>query len=144
MNDLKLERLNRVFKYNEKRVLLDWLERFGSRFQTGLIITDPASGDDSIVFVNNAFTKITGYSFEDVNGKNLRIMHGEDTDQDILRSIDKRLHKGKHVIAEILNYKKDGTPFWNELVIQPLVDNEGKILYIASFILDVTERKKGE
>ena len=46
--------------------------------------------------------------------------------------------------AEILNYKKDGTPFWNELVIQPLVDGSGNILFTASFILDVTERKKDE
>ncbi len=46
--------------------------------------------------------------------------------------------------AEVLNYKKDGTPFWNELVIQPLVDGKGEVLFIASFILDVTERKKDE
>ena len=46
--------------------------------------------------------------------------------------------------AEILNYKKDGTPFWNELVIQPIVDGSGNILFTASFILDVTERKKDE
>ena len=77
-------------------------------------------------------------------GENCRIMHGEDTDMDLIRQIDKKLWEGTPVNEVVLNYKKDGTPFWNELVIQPIVDEKGENLFTASFILDVTNRKKDE
>jgi PAS domain S-box-containing protein len=128
----------------EKTALVKWLQRFGSRFQTGFIVTDPDAGDDPVVFVNEAFTDITGFSSEEVVGKNLRFLHGEETDMDLISEIDQKLRSGMPANAEILNYKKDGTPFWNELVIQPLVAGSGSILLTASFILDVTERKKDE
>jgi len=128
----------------EKLALIKWLQRFGSRFQTGFIVTDPDAGDDPVVFVNEAFTDITGFSSGEVVGRNLRFLHGEETDMDLIREIDQKLRSGMPANAEILNYKKDGTPFWNELVIQPLVDSSGNVLFTASFILDVTERKKDE
>jgi len=128
----------------EKLALIKWLQRFGSRFQTGFIVTDPDAGNDPVVFVNEAFTDITGFSSGEVVGRNLRFLHGEETDMDLIREIDQKLRSGMPANAEILNYKKDGTPFWNELVIQPLVDSSGNVLFTASFILDVTERKKDE
>ena len=128
----------------EKEALLNWLKRFGSRFQIGLIVTDPVEEDDPILFVNGAFTEITGYSIEDIYGKNIKIMYGEDTDMTLVRKIDRQSSEGKPVNEEILNYKKDGTPFWNELVMQPLVTDTGENLFTASFILDVTKRKKDE
>ncbi len=137
-----LRKVNRA--KNEKAILFNWLQRFGSRFLTGFIVTDACAGDDPVVFVNEAFTEITGYSSAEVIGKNLRILQGEDTDMELIREIDKKLLKGIPANAEILSYKKDGTPFWNELVIQPLVDAKGEVLFTMSFILDVTERKKDE
>ena len=128
----------------EKKVLFNWLQRFGSRFKTGFILTDPSNEDNPVVFVNEAFTEITGHSSDGVIGQNLRFLQGEETDMMLIAEIDSKLRKGMHVNAEVLNYKKDGTPFWNELVIQPLVDAQGSSLFTASFILDVTERKKDE
>ncbi|MBO0588736.1 bifunctional diguanylate cyclase/phosphodiesterase [Sporosarcina sp. E16_8] len=128
----------------EKEILLNWLRRFGSRFQTGFILTDPSAPDDPVVLINEAFTKITGYPSAEVIGQNLRFMQGDETDMELIEEINKKLRKGMPANAEVLNYKKDGTPFWNELVIQPLVDGKGEALFIASFILDVTERKKDE
>ncbi|KAA0955654.1 EAL domain-containing protein [Sporosarcina sp. ANT_H38] len=128
----------------EKKSLLKWVQRFGSRFQTGFIVTDPDAGNDPVVFVNEAFTDITGFSSEEVVGLNLKFLHGEETDMDLISDIDQKLRNGMPANAEMLHYKKDGTPFWNELVIQPLVDGSGNILFTASFILDVTERKKDE
>ncbi|MEK5067223.1 putative bifunctional diguanylate cyclase/phosphodiesterase [Sporosarcina sp. FSL K6-1508] len=128
----------------EKAILFNWLQRFGSRFRTGFILTDPSVSDDPVVFINEAFTDITGYPSEEVIGQNLRFMQGEETDMELIEEINKKLRKGMPANAEILHYKKDGTPFWNELVIQPLVDERGKVLFTASFILDVTERKKDE
>lgn len=128
----------------EKAILFNWLQRFVSRFQTGFILTDPSTPDDSVVLINEAFTAITGYPTAEVIGQNLRFMHGEETDMELIDEINEKLRKGMPANAEILNYKKDGTPFWNELVIQPLVGEEGDVLFTASFMLDVTERKKDE
>lgn len=128
----------------EKAILFNWLQRFGSRFRTGFILTDPSVSDDPVVFINEAFTEITGYPSEEVIGQNLRFMQGEETDMELIEEINKKLRKGMPANAEILHYKKDGTPFWNELVIQPLVDEKGEVLFTSSFILDVTERKKDE
>ncbi|WP_399629315.1 EAL domain-containing protein [Sporosarcina sp. SG10008] len=128
----------------EKAILFNWLQRFGSRFRTGFILTDPSVSDDPVVFINEAFTEITGYPSEEVIGQNLRFMQGEETDMELIEEINKKLRKGMPANAEILHYRKDGTPFWNELVIQPLVDEKGEVLFTSSFILDVTERKKDE
>lgn len=131
-------------KSDEKSILLNWLHRFGSRFKTGFVVTDPLNDEDAIVFANEAFTQITGYSFDEVRGTNLAFLQGEDTNMDLIREIDQQLRKAESVNEEILNYKKDGTPFWNELVIQPIINGDGEILFNASFMLDVTGRKKNE
>ena len=128
----------------EKKILFNWIQRFGSRFETGFILTDPSIEDEPVVFVNEAFTGITGYPSAEVIGQNLRFLQGEETDKKLIAAIDSKLREGMPVNAELLYYKKDGTPFWNELVIQPFVDEKGTILFTASFILDVTERKKDE
>lgn len=128
----------------EKTILLNWLQRFGSRFRTGFIVTDPHIEDNPVVFVNEAFAEMTGYSYADVIGKNLRFMQGEATDMELIQKIDQDLSQGIPRNAEVLNYKKDGTPFWNELVIQPILDEQGKSLFVISFSLDITERKKDE
>jgi PAS domain S-box-containing protein len=128
----------------EKTILFNWLQRFGGRFRTGFILTDPSAEDEPVVFINEAFSDITGYPSVEVIGQNLRFMQGEETDMEHIEEINKKLRKGTPVNAVVLNYKKDGTPFWNELVIQPLVDGKGDVLFIASFMLDVTERKKDE
>lgn len=130
-------------KNEEKSTLLNWLHRFGSNFEIGFIVTDP-SIDDAIVFVNTKFTKITDYSIEEVYGKNLRFLQGKDTDMELIRDVDKSLSEGRTVNAEILSYKKDGTTFWNELVVQPILGEDEKVIFIASFIIDVTNRKKDE
>jgi len=127
----------------ENSTLLSWLQRFGGRFEMGFIVTDPLI-NDAVVFVNNKFTKMTGYSFEEVYGKNLSFLQGKDTDMELIREIDQKLSDGRSANAELLSYKKDSTPFWNELVIQPVVNDEGTVLFNASFILDVTNRKKDE
>lgn len=128
----------------EKAIIFNWLQRFGSRFQTGFILTDPSAPDDPVVLINEAFTNITGYPSAEVIGQNLRFMQGEETDMELIEEINQKLRQGMPANAEVLNYKKDGTPFWNELIIQPLIDGKGEALFIASFILDVTERKKDE
>lgn len=128
----------------EKKKLLGWLQRFGSRFKTGFIVTDPDDEDDAIVFVNQTFSEITGYTLEEVHGLNLRFLQGEKTDTQLIDRIDQELRAARPVNKELLYYKKDGTPFWNEVVIQPVLNEEKIVLYNVSFILDITGRKKDE
>ena len=128
----------------EKSILLNGLRQFGDHFGTGFIVTDPTAGRDSIVFVNKSFTQITGYSFEEVRGRNLKFLHGKDTDRNLIKAIDQKLQQGQTIYEEILHYKKDGTPFWAELVIQPIFGEKGKMHFITSVLLDITDRKINE
>ena len=128
----------------EKAQLMNQLEQYGNLFDTGFILTDPTDGKDSIVFVNQAFTEITGYSLEEVRGKNLQFLHGQDTDKHVIRNIDRRLRQGEGVNEEIVHYRKDGSTFWSEFVIQPIFGKTGEILFINSIILDITKRKIDE
>ena len=128
----------------EKMQLMNQLEQYGNLFETGFILTDPTEGKDLIVSVNRKFTEITGYSLEEVRGKNLQFLHGENTDMNVIRNIDRRLRLGEGVNEEVVHYRKDGSSFWSEFVIQPIIGETGEILFINSLILDITKRKIDE
>ncbi|WP_318617006.1 EAL domain-containing protein [Sporosarcina sp. YIM B06819] len=127
---------------NEKIIILNWLKRFGSRFRTGFVVKDPNNCGNQVVFANEFFMEMTGYSSSEIMGSDLEFIHGEDTDMALIQKIDQDILDGMSANAEVLNYKKDGTPFWNELVIQPIIDERGANLFTIVFSLDVTERKK--
>ena len=128
----------------EKLILFKWLQRFGSRFKTGFIITDPKNEEDPIVFVNNSFTEITGYHSDEVLGKSFQFLFGKETDMDLIRKVDNLLREAEPISEEFLYYKKDGTPFWSELVIQPLVNTDGETLLTIGLMRDVSDQKKDE
>lgn len=128
----------------KKTMLMNQLIQCGRLFEASFIVTDPTAGNDSIVFVNDSFTMLTGYSIEEIRGKNLRFLHGEDTDRKTIRDVNRKLQEGKAVNEEVLYYKKDGSPFWSKLVMQPILGETGEVLFINAFILDITERKINE
>lgn len=97
-----------------------------------------------IIYVNNAFTKISGYSAEEVIGKNPRILQGEDTDNEVLKELKERLSIGKPFKGEIKNYGKDGTAYWLDISIVPVKNSEGIITHFAAIERDITERKEQE
>ncbi|WP_203248450.1 EAL domain-containing protein [Sporosarcina beigongshangi] len=130
--------------HKEKRILLDWLQRFGNRFRTGFVVLDPNSGDNKVVFANAFYIEMTGYTASEIIGSNIGFLHGEDTDMVQIGKVAQEIMSGQSTKAEVLNYKKDGTPFWNELVIQPIIDEHGDNLYTIAFCSDTTERKKDE
>lgn len=105
---------------------------------TGVIITD---ANQKVTWLNKAFNKITGYTLEDVKGKSLGpILQGPDTDKKISKHIRNTLNARNGVNVEILNYKKSGTPYWNNLVINPITRN-GKVSHYIGLQHDVTSRK---
>lgn len=144
----KVNKMSRTLKEikmsKEKMILFNWLQQFGSRFKTGFIITNPAFKENPFVFINDTFTKITGYHSDEVIGDSIRFLFGKDTDINLAREIAQALREAKPVNTEIIHYKKDGTPFWNELIIQPLENYKGEILFNMAFIRDVTDLKKDE
>ena len=97
-----------------------------------------------IVFVNEAFTRTTGYAASEVIGKSPRLLQGRDTDRTTTARISERLKSWLPVREEVLNYRKDGTPFWAELSITPIADETGWYRYWVSVQRDVTKRKNAE
>ena len=97
-----------------------------------------------IIFVNSAFTKMTGYTAEEVIGKTPRMLQGPRTDRAVLDRLRKNLEQGRDFAGEAINYRKDGTEFDLEWQIGPIRDSSGKITHFVAVQHDVTDRKRIE
>ncbi len=97
-----------------------------------------------IIFVNPAFTRMTGYSAEEVIGKTPRIFQGPRTDKTVLRRLRKNLERGETFQGEAINYRKDGTNYILEWQITPIRDAGGDVTHFVAVQRDVTERKQAE
>lgn len=109
-----------------------------------MLITDPRQPDNPIVLANNAFSDLTGYARSETIGRNCRFLQGPDTDSGTVDRIRKAVRAGEGVEAEILNYRKDGTPFWNSLVISPVRNEANDLLYFFASQFDVSDKKNAE
>lgn len=92
------------------------------------ILTDPQLPDNPIVFVNDIFLELTGYSKEEAIGINCRFLQGPDSDPKAVRAIREAIHKLEPITVDILNYCKDGSTFWNRLRIRPIVSSSGMLV----------------
>lgn len=105
-------------------------------------ITISEGGDDfPITYVNKAFARITGYSSDEIIGSNCRFLQGKSTDQSVIDSISKAILHREKIRVEVLNYKKDGTEFWNDLRLSPVFSSEGSLLAYVGVQQDVSEAK---
>lgn len=109
-----------------------------------MIVTDPRQADNPIVFVNRAFLEMTGYSSEELIGNNCRFLQGPDTDRDTVDSVREAIDARNEVAVEILNYRKDGSSFWNALFISPVYNEHGELVYYFGSQLDVSRRRDTE
>ncbi|WP_239451666.1 histidine kinase famiy protein [Elioraea rosea] len=107
-------------------------------------MTDPWAEDNPIIFANQAFLDLTGYSRPEVLGRNCRFLQGVETAPEAIARLRAAVSERRVVSAEILNYRKDGTAFWNALFISPLVDRTGRLRYFFSSQLDVSRRHDAE
>ena len=114
--------------------------------EDSIIITDTEINEPgpSIVYVNPAFEKMTGYQADEVMGRNPRFLQGPNTPRSVLDHIRLKLSKGEVFRGQAINYRKDGTEFWNEWHIEPIRDKEGEITHFLAIQRDITERKKAE
>lgn len=108
-----------------------------------MIITDPGQPDNPIVFVNAAFSKLTGFERHEIMGRNCRFLQGPDTDQDDLAKLRMAIADLVPIELELLNYRKDGTTFWNRVLVSPVFNNDGELTYFFASQYDVTlERER--
>lgn len=109
-----------------------------------MILTDPNLPDNPIAFANKAFLDLTGYEEAEVLGRNCRFLQGAQTDRDSVAELRDAIERRQSIAIEILNYKPDGTPFWNAVFIGPVYDTSGNLLYFFASQLDVTRRRESE
>ncbi|MBL0144184.1 MAG: PAS domain-containing protein [Betaproteobacteria bacterium] len=105
----------------------------------GIVISDASTPDAPIVYVSPSFERLVGYCAAEIIGTNCRMVQGPGTDHETVKGIAIALQKGKVFQGEILNYRKDGTPFWNFLRIAPIRDAAGKVTHHVGTQSDVTE-----
>ena len=109
----------------------------------GMIVTE-ATGGHAILYANDAFLHMTGYAREEVLGRSCCFLQGRDTNKDALREIAEAVRQGREVSAELLNYRKDGSSFWNLLYVCPIRDESGRITYFFGYQRDISQRKETE
>ena len=107
-------------------------------------ITDPRKPDNPLVWVNPSFTRVTGYEQDDVVGRNCRFLQGPATDPAAVDEIRRAIAEHSTVTTTLLNYRKDGTAFWNQLSISPVFDGSGDLVSFVGVQTDVTERVRVE
>jgi len=101
------------------------------RVPFALVVTNPNLPDNPIVFVNKAFSALTGYSPEAAVGRNCRFLQGEDTDPEALDTLRRGVARGEEFSVELLNYSASGQPFSNRIYISPLYDDDGRLAYFV-------------
>ncbi len=109
-----------------------------------MIVTDPNQSDNPIIFCNEAFRRLTGYRDDEIIGRNCRFLQGPETDNATIAKIREGIAAGHDVAVDILNYRKDGTTFWNAVFISPVRDEAGTIIYFFASQLDFTTVKSRE
>ncbi|WP_433801800.1 SpoIIE family protein phosphatase [Actinomycetospora sp. CA-084318] len=103
-------------------------------------ISDPDREQNPLVWVNPAFTRLTGYDLDEVLGRNCRFLQGPNTDPTSISRIRAALADERPITEVLLNYRRDGTAFWNQVSISPVFDGGGRVVNFVGVQADVTER----
>ncbi len=147
VNEVELRNITRQLRENEQALLSQGREN--SRLSVavrnltgGVVISDPNLPDNPLVYANDSFYRMTGYSSEEVVGKNCRFLQGVGTTQEIVNDMREAIKNRQPFNGILLNYRKDGTPFINELSINPVFDDMGNLLNFIGLQNDVTIREQ--
>ncbi|KAK7262390.1 hypothetical protein RJT34_29962 [Clitoria ternatea] len=114
-----------------------------SAFQQTFVVSDATKPDYPIMYASAGFFNMTGYTSKEVIGRNCRFLQGADTDPDDVAKIRESLQSGSTYCGRLLNYKKDGTPFWNLLTIAPIKDHDGTLLKFIGMQVEVSKHTEG-
>jgi PAS domain S-box-containing protein len=105
---------------------------------TGFVLTDPRLDDNPIVYANDSFVQMTGYPLDEVLGRNCRFLQGPDTDRAEIARLRRAVEEEDPVTVEVVNHRRDGTPFVNEVHVAPVRDAEGRVVRFVGVQIDVT------
>jgi PAS domain S-box-containing protein len=114
-------------------------EQAMAQTRMAVILTDPWQDDDPIIFCNEAFCRLTGYPVDEVIGRNCRFLQGPKTDPEPIAKMREAIAKEEVAVVELLNYRRDGSTFWNALHLGPIYDETGKLLYFFGSQWDVSD-----
>jgi PAS domain S-box-containing protein len=112
--------------------------------QVGITIADATRDNQPVVYANDAFCRLTGYSESEILGTNCRRLQGPGTDEAAIRRLAEGIDRTESVDVELLNYREEGSPFWNHVTVTPVEDDHGAVTHYVGFQEDVTERKRTE
>jgi PAS domain S-box-containing protein len=110
----------------------------------GIVITDALQPDNPVIYANPAFERLTGYSAAEAQGRNCRFLQGPETDAATVAELREAVAARQEASVVLLNYRKDGTRFWNDLTIAPVRDEAGRATHFVGLQHDITERKQAE
>lgn len=161
--EIQVEISSRIIEYCDQLVSLSFMRDITARMQAeermrllesaventqdGILITEAKHLDapgPELLYVNQAFTRITGYDLAEVMGRTPRLLQGPKTDRSQLDKIKTALQDQKPVQVELLNYRKDGSEFWVELNIVPIANKNGQVTHWVALQREITERKQAE
>jgi len=114
------------------------------RTRMPMVVTDPRQRDNPIVLANRAYLETTGYAADEVIGRNPRFMQGAETDHVKILEVRSAVAEEREATIELLNYRKDGSSFWNQLFLSPIHDDDGQLLYFFGSLLDITQRRRAQ
>lgn len=103
------------------------------------VLSDPRQPDNPIVACNDAFLTLTGYARDEVVGRNCRFLAGPDTEEALTQRLRDAIRDRAPTIVEILNYRKDGTPFRNAVMVAPMFDEQGRLQYFLGSQMEVPD-----
>ncbi|QHJ00350.1 PAS domain-containing protein [Xylophilus rhododendri] len=109
-----------------------------------MLVTDPRQPDNPIVFTNRAFISMSGYAEEEIVGRNCRFLQGPETDRATVAAIREAVRNRREITVEILNYRKDGSSFWNALFVSPVYNQKKELVFFFASQLDVSRRRDAE
>lgn len=110
----------------------------------GITIADALAKDRPLIYVNEGFERLTGYSIAETLGSNCRFLQGPETSRETVREVSEAISQERSCEVELINYRKDGTPFWNRLSITPVRDSHGRTTHFIGVQSDVTRRRLAE
>jgi PAS domain S-box-containing protein len=134
--------LRDVSERNRVEESLKLRERAIAASSNGIVITDATHPENPMIYVNPSFERITGYSAAEVIGRDCRFLQGGDRNQIGILDLHNAIQEKRECHAVLLNYRKDGTPFWNDLYIAPVFNDHGELTNYIGIQTDITEQVK--
>lgn len=138
------QRQRRYGNVNSAAITYNLMLRALSASAEGITISCPSLPDNPLIYVNEGFETLTGYTADEVLGRNCRFLQGPGTDPGACEEIRTAIRDERPCVVELLNHRKDGSAFWNRLSITPVRDTDGVVTHFIGVQSDITNRKDAE